>query len=52
MFGLEIDLGGSAKGLDGRDEEGKRKQVGVTAGPQWEAIGWGRDSDLGAVEIV
>lgn len=52
MFGLEIDLGGSPKGLDGGGGEGKRKQVGVTAGPQREARGWRRYSDLGAVEVV
>lgn len=49
---LEIDFEGSAKGLDDGVRTGKRKRVGVTAGPQREARGRRGDSDLGAVEVV
>ena len=49
---LEMDFERSAKGLDDGGRAGKRKQVGVTAGPQKEARGQRGGSDLGAVEVV
>lgn len=52
MVGFGINSAEFAKGLDDGVREGKRKQVGVTAGPQWKARGQRGDSTLGAVEVI
>lgn len=52
MVGFGINSAGFAKGLDDEVREGKRKQVGATAGPQWKARRQRGDSNLGAVEVV